>query len=210
MPTRIRLYHFTHIDNLGGIVRAGCLRCDAQVNHGFELLKDVGHPDIKARRRRLSVPIEPGGVPADYVPFYFAPRSPMLYVISKGEVPQYQEGQGPLVYLVTDLRTVQNAGLPYVFSDGNCSSIFTEYFRDDEDLDCIDWEIMGAALWADTPEDGDRMRRRMAELLIHQRVPWNVILGVAVRTEAMASRVRNILAELDTKKPVAVKPRWYY
>ncbi|MGH8910233.1 MAG: type II toxin-antitoxin system toxin DNA ADP-ribosyl transferase DarT [Egibacteraceae bacterium] len=204
------LVSFHAIDNLNGIVRAGCLHCDAQVKIGTELLKDVGDPDVKARRRRLPIPVGPGGVPADYVPFYLAPRSPMLYVISKGKVPQYKEGQGPLVYLVTDLGTVQCAGLPYVFSDGNCGSSITEYFTDDGDLDRIDWEIMRAAMWADSPEDGDRMRRRMAELLIHRSVPWDAILGLAVRTESMASRVERVLAELSTKKTVAVKAGWYY
>ena len=42
------------------------------------LTTEVGQPDIKLKRRHRVVPIDPGGVVADYVPFYFAARSPML------------------------------------------------------------------------------------------------------------------------------------
>jgi len=49
----------------------------------------------------VQVPLAPYGCVADYVPFYFAPRSPMLYKLHKGGVPNYTGGQDPLVYLVS-------------------------------------------------------------------------------------------------------------
>lgn len=62
----------------------------------------------------MPVPVGPKGVPADYVPFSFAPRSPMLYVIDKGGIPEYGEGQDPLVHLVTDVDTIIRKQLLYV------------------------------------------------------------------------------------------------
>ncbi|TXK43878.1 DarT ssDNA thymidine ADP-ribosyltransferase family protein [Nonomuraea sp. C10] len=38
----------------------------------------------------------------------------------------------------------------------------------------IDWEIMAAQYWANTAEDGFRMQRRMAELLVHGASPRGV------------------------------------
>lgn len=72
------IYHFTHIDNLAPIRAATKLRCDSVAREGV-LRTEVGDPDIKESRRRRSIPIEPGGRVGDYVPFYFAPRSPMMY-----------------------------------------------------------------------------------------------------------------------------------
>ena len=43
----------------------------------------IGMRHIKERRARKIVPIVPGETLADFVPFYFAPRSPMLYAMSK-------------------------------------------------------------------------------------------------------------------------------
>ena len=78
--------HFTHVDNLRQILADGVLYSDVLV--GSRLRTEVGDRQIKADRRRYPVTCEPGGYPADYVPFYFAPRSPMLYRIARGGVLQ--------------------------------------------------------------------------------------------------------------------------
>ena len=79
-----RVFHFTPIDNLATIVREG-LHCDSTVQSSGLLLQEVGNQGVKGLRRSRQVSVPPGGVVADYVPFYFAPRSPMMYAIHMGE-----------------------------------------------------------------------------------------------------------------------------
>lgn len=124
------LVHLTHVRNLHGILAEGCLRADNLVSRGSSLLVESADPAIKASRRATTVPLAPYGSVADYVPFYFASRSPMLYKIAKGGVPQYTEGQDRLLYAVTSVEAVAAAGLRWVFSDGNCASVVTEFFDD--------------------------------------------------------------------------------
>ncbi|GAA3908194.1 DUF4433 domain-containing protein [Actinoplanes auranticolor] len=97
------IYHFTHIDNLEAIRTAGILRCDAVAREGMTRT-EVGAADIKESRRRRTIPIEPGGRVGEYVPFYFAPRSPMMYRIAcdrRDSIPnRYAGGRVP------DLRRV--------------------------------------------------------------------------------------------------------
>ena len=176
---------------------------------------EVGNRDVKERRRTMEVPVGPRGCPADYVPWYFAPRSPMLFAISKGNVPEYQDGQDPLVYLVTDIRSIVEAGRPWVFSDGNCASAITEYSDDLADLaegtdSLVDWAIMRERYWADTMEDPDRMRRRMAEFLVHEFVPWSVVKTIAVRTQAISLKVQAALGKVEDRTPVRIMAGWYY
>jgi len=66
----------------------------------------IAYQHIKDRRARKRVPAGPGGTVADYVPFYFAPRSPMLYAITRGLVPGYDGGQSSVVHLVTSTDAV--------------------------------------------------------------------------------------------------------
>lgn len=75
------ILHFTHLDNVPSIVAAGALACDWQARQG-SMVAEVGDPSIKEARRRRAVPVPPGGTVGDYVPFYFAPRSPMMFRIA--------------------------------------------------------------------------------------------------------------------------------
>lgn len=65
-------------------------------------------------------------------------------------------------------------------------------------------------MWNDTAEDPDRMRRRMAEFLVHERVPLRCMAGFAVRTEQMRERVGEMLTAHGVTLPVLVRPSWYY
>jgi ssDNA thymidine ADP-ribosyltransferase DarT-like protein len=120
------IYHFTHIDNLASVQAAGCLSCDAVARRG-QMSTEVGAKDIKESRRQRTIPIDPGGHVGDYVPFYFAPRSPMMYRIAcdhrDGVPDRYQGGDTPLVYLVTTVGAVLEAGLTWVATDGNASQV---------------------------------------------------------------------------------------
>jgi hypothetical protein len=172
---------------------------------------EIGDRGIKAWRRTKPIKVGPGGVAADYVPFYFAPRSPMLYKIKHHGVEQYREGrQEPLIHLVTAVDIIEELGLPFVFSDGNCAKSITAIFDDLADLDEVDWPLMKQQMWNDTASDGDRMRRRMAEFLVYDRVPWSAFLGVGTMTEDVATQVRNILAGFRLSGDVIVKRDWYY
>lgn len=76
-PVPTPIYHFTSIDHLPSIIERG-LRCDNDTATAGLLSVEVGNRGIKERRRRREVLVPPGGAVASYVPFYFAPRSPML------------------------------------------------------------------------------------------------------------------------------------
>ena len=47
---------------------------------------NIAYESIQDRRSIKSVPCGVGGSLHDYVPFYFAPRSPMLYTIHRGNL----------------------------------------------------------------------------------------------------------------------------
>lgn len=206
------LFHFTHRLNLPSVIAYG-LRSDSAVRADGSLAVEVGEDRIKEQRRRRGVPMGPGGVVADYVPFYFAARSPMLYAISRGNVPAYQDGQNPLVYLVTDLDRLQKVGCRFVFTDRNAYYQTATYAEDPAELDqLVDWELMEATMWNNTAAEPDRMERRMAELLVHESVPFSAVLAVGVRSAAIASAsaVAEVLGTLDDPPPVLVRPNWYY
>ncbi len=68
----------------------------------------------------------------------------------------------------------------------------------------IDWEIMKDRYWNDTDEDGDRKRRRQAEFLVHQAVPWSLVRAVCVIDANISAQVKQILQQHSQNTAVAL------
>jgi ssDNA thymidine ADP-ribosyltransferase, DarT len=133
---------------------------------------EIGYDHIKRRRARRVVPCGGRGTLADYVPFYFAPRSPMLYAITRGQVSAEAARTDQIVYLVSSTQSLRRAGLTVVASNRHAELDYAELSDLDGDLDhdgFVDWPLMTAKYWNNTPDDPDRKERRQAECLVHPR-----------------------------------------
>lgn len=205
-----KVFHITHVDNLDTILVGG-LRCFSQMDSRRIRYRNIAHKGIQDRRAETKVPLPPYGNLHDYVPFYFAPRSPMLYAIKGGWVEDYSEGQNPVIYLATTIQRIRNAGLQFVFTDGHATMRgLSEFYSEISDLKEIDWEIMRSKYWNDTLEDGDRKRRRQAEFLVHQLVPLEVLAVVVTIDLGTKGTVERILESRGHSIPVIVHRDWYY
>lgn len=206
------IYRLTHIDNLPLLLRRLHLHAPNFAPEDGFVYRTIHNIDIQKSRRVRRLSCGPGGVLHDYVPFYFGVCSPMLLKLHTGQVAGYTEGQDPLIYLVSTAEGIRDAGIGYVFSDGHGIAAFTSWYADLADLNKVDWEIVRARYWSDTEDDLDRKRRKQAEFLVHRACPWSLIRGVAVRTPEMQQRVEVIFGHFptETRRPVAVRSRWYY
>lgn len=214
------MFHFTHLDNLPTVLDAGALLSDSAVCAGEFLRHEAADPAIKQRRRTCQVTCGQQGVVADYVPFYFAARSPMMYKLWMGGVPSFTGDHRDLVYFVTDVGSVLEAGLPFAISDRNAAVAIADFTTDVAVLgdlitpspqsQFVDWPLMNAQWWSDTPDDPDRMERRMAEFLVHGRAPLEVMLGIATYSEAQKVTVERLLKVAGRSVRVETRPGWYY
>ncbi len=137
-PIPTPVYHLTHVDNLSAITQSGgCVSFNQKQNQEISHV-DISYESIQDRRARTLVPCGPRGCLHDYVPFFFAPRPPMLYAIHGGYVEGYEQGQAPLIHLVTTAQAVNNSGSEWVFADGHATMAVTEFFDDLDDLDQVD------------------------------------------------------------------------
>ena len=148
----------------------------------------------------------------EYVAFYFGYLSPMLFQLKTGRVTGYDEGQDPLIYLVSNAQSIADAGIPFVFSDGHGIAAFTDWYDDLSQLGKVDWEMVYQHYWADKPDDMDRQRRKQAEFLVHNFCPWSLIQEIAVINQSVKMQVENIIDgfKAEMRKPVIVRPGWYY
>lgn len=199
------LYHITHISNLQSIIKKGSLWAHARIKQRTINYKDVANQDVQSRREHTKIPVGAGGYLHDYVPFYFAPRSSMLYVLKNQQVPQ-----DDIVYFMTNTETIQQHSLSYVFTDAHAIRRLTNFYTDLEDLKQIDWDVMQASLWADTDDDPNRKARRQAEFLVHNEVPMSACLGFAVYSLQTKQKVEEMFNSADLSLPVAVRRHFYF
>jgi hypothetical protein len=207
------IYHITHIANLPNIIESGGLIANSRLRQENIEYVNIAYEHIQRRRGMTHIPCGAGGYLHDYVPFYFAPRSPMLYAIHKNRIDSYSGGQTQILHLVSHAEAVALEGLSYVFTDGHAAMQYTRFCNEFEYLyadGLIDWEIMAEQYWRDTEEDGDRKRRRQAEFLVHRFFPWQLIHEIGVINTTIQTEVKEILQKLNIQIPVNVYSRWYY
>lgn len=204
------LYHIMDYQNLYSILETGFLSAHSLVVSKSISYADIAHKSIQNKRSVTPVQAYPYGMLHNYVPFYFAPRSPMLFAIDREQVDGYSGAQNSIIYLITRTDKIQNAGKDFVFTDGHAIMQWTEFYNDLNHLDQLDWEVMRAKYWRDTEEDPDRKRRRQAEFLVYQSVELDLLLGIGVRNERMKNTVLEILKRAYMDLRVFVRPQFYY
>jgi hypothetical protein len=206
-PNPIPIVHFTHLRNLAGIIQAG-LRSDAACRREGLTEIEIGSVSVRERRLQLSVgDVGPGGCVGDYVPWYFGPRSPMMFSLSRNNY-EFKEGFDEVVYLVSTVPTVVALGRRWIASDRNAALALAEFVDTQADLQVhISWEVISAQYWPDYTDGADL---RAAEFLVYESVPWTAVEGIVSKNEATQEKVRAMLAGRDHAPPVTVSPQWYF
>ena len=211
-PNPTPIFRFIHLDNLDTLMRRDALHAPNHVPGDGLPYRFCHDPEVQGARAAVTITVGPGGTIHDYVPFYFGYLSPMMFTLKTGRVAGYDEGQEPLIYLVSTAQAVANAGVPFAFSDGHGLAFFTGWFDRLERLDAVDWEMVYKQYWSDNVNDLDRQRRKQAEFLVYQTCPWSLIQEIVVINTAIREHVEAIQASFHAseRKMVKVERRWYY
>ncbi|MGH9535790.1 MAG: type II toxin-antitoxin system toxin DNA ADP-ribosyl transferase DarT [Terriglobales bacterium] len=212
-PAQPKLYHITHLENLPSIVADGMLVSDAAMIARDGPARSIGMSEIKRRRvEELEVSCCPGTMVGDYVPFYFCPRSVMLYVISRANNPSlsYHGGQEPIVHLEADLHSVvewaEREHRGWAFSLANAGARYTPFRNRVDELNQLDWN----AITARDFKDSDVKESKQAEFLLHEYCPFDLIERIGVRGMAAYGRVNTALVPAAHGPSVAIMPEWYF
>lgn len=209
-PVAPKIYHIVHVDRLATIVSDGSLWCDAASALRGRPGTTIGMAEIKQRRLANPLQSHPGVHVGDCVPFYFCPRSVMLYVIHKANHPQlaYRGGQGPIVHLEADLHEAvtwaDRSGHRWAFTSSNAGSGYFVDYCDLERLDEIDWSAVGARNWQDCREG------KQAEFLVEKSFPWTLFREIGVQSSDVLERVREVVRTTDHRPDTMVRRGWYY
>lgn len=209
-PQHLFIFRMTHIDNVTFIAKNGLWPKLSPVQDPDFV--PIGNPNIIDKRtNKIVVVIPPGGVLGEYVPFYFSGHSPMLYNITTGYGVK-KVLQKDIVFLVCDALEIVNAGIPYCFTDGNATKAISKFYNNLYGLRELDWNCIQSKIWKNTEEDYDRVRKKMAEFLVKEHIPTNLIRGIIVKNPEAEQKVAEILGNSlpDCKIKVDTEFDYYY
>ncbi len=211
IPANPQLYHITHIDRLASIIADGCLWSDAEAIRRSSPGTKIGLDKIKQRRlHELTLTTHPDLHVGECVPFYFCPRSVMLYIIYQRNHPDltYRDGQDSILHIEADLkRTVawaEEAKVRWAFTLSNAGSTYFEDRCSLDQLAEINWDAVQALDWRAHKEG------KQAEFLIERLFPWDLISRIGVLTNAAYLQVVSALRDAKSKPRVERIPDWYY
>lgn len=212
VPAQPKIYHILHVDRLASVIAAGGLFCDGQMQRRGGEGTIIGMGRIKQRRLALPVRCHPGDSVGDYVPFYFCPRSIMLYIIAQRnhEDLAYRGGQGPIIHLQADLAAAVSwadaQGSRWAFSLSNAGATYTEFRSRLDQLGEVNWPAVAATDF----RAPDVKEGKQAEFLIHNFFPWELVEQIGVQSRPLEEQTTQLLQATAHQPQVRRRPEWYY
>ncbi len=216
IPDAPKIYHIFHVDRLPSIISDGCLWCDKEAARRSIDGTMIGMNHLKQRRLGLHLRSHPGLRVGDCVPFYFSPRSVMLYVIYRREHSDlsYRGGQDPIIHLEANLaQTVEWAddeGWRWAFTNSNAGGFSSRDWCNWEQLDQINWNAVQAKMWSGPDVDPSVKEHKQAEFLVERRFPWKLVNRIGVYSQQVEKQVSVALRGASHQPLVEVKREWYY
>jgi hypothetical protein len=202
-PEKTSIYHITDVANLPGIVAENAILSDAvMAKRNPEI---IGYDHIKKRRLK-DIPVQccAWRYVGEFVPFYFCPRSPMLFTINKGNTGRPPGCQSTIVHLVSTMASGMASGKAWAVSSGNAGAFHTTFAAKLEALDALDWEAIRASQWQ------GKQHQKSAEFLVADSFPWPAIQEICCQNSVTAAKVKALLADASHQPAVTVKTNWYY
>jgi hypothetical protein len=203
---RALIFRITHYQNLPWILANG-LRCKNSPLSDPHFV-EIGRREIISRRTARPVTKTPGGVLADYIPFYFNCRTPMLLNIKSGWQNLQQRPMDEIVILVGSLRKLATR-FSCVFSDRNATLELAQFHTDLDKLSILPWSLWLNNDFKRDDNRPDKVERYMAEALIHDHLPANELEAIVTYSESRRVQVEQWIQSEGLAVRVLKRKEWY-
>lgn len=196
-------FRIAHIDNISYINETGfVLASSEQASTSYT---PIGDPNVIDKRRTNIHGIDL----TQYIPFYFGPRSIMLYVIQHGYNGVKKQEPHNIVYCVIRISDLIANNVDCLFTDGHALSAITTFYTHKQlnnINNIISYKDVYAQYWNDE-QDIDLKRRKEAELLIKKELDKKHICGYVVYNEKAKE---TLTAQGIEENRIFIKPNYYF
>lgn len=208
-PERALIFRIIHRANLPWVLEHG-LHCGNSQMKAPQWVS-IGNAELIDKRAHHPVPVAPGGVLNDYVPFYFTPFSVMMHNINTGWNGMKQHPKRDILILVSNLHRIQELGLQFLFTDSHANNSLARFYSDLADIEAVDWKLLQARDFKRDPvNDPNKVSRYQAEALVHQHCPVEGLSGIVCYPGSGKIEAEQALAARGLHLPVVERTGWYF
>jgi len=202
-------FRITHRDNLNHVLRHGLV--NKHHENADKNFVAIGNFEIIDVRSGTEAGLPGYGNIGEYVPFYFTPRSIMLYNIVTGyyapKVPKRSKDE--IIVIRCRIEDLVK-GSQWFFTDGQANDGETTHYNDLKHLAQIDWECIQHGDFSKSDGDYDRQRRYQAEFLVHDSVPVEHIESICVYSQEMKNWAEQKINVAGLKIPVYIHQPYFF
>lgn len=217
VPAQPKIYHIVHVDRLPSIIASAALWCDAEIARNPTPGTTIGMSNIKKRRlSELTLSCYPGLYVGECVPFYFCPRSVMLYKFFMGNDAEltYTGGQAPIIHLEADLQASVAWAITnnkrWAFTLSNAGSYYFEARCDIAQLGEVNWDAVQANRWGGRGIPASVQEGKQAEFLLEHSFPWHLVERIGVYSMTYYNQATHALTTSDHTPLLEIIRDWYY
>lgn len=197
-------FRLTHIDNIKYIMSKGLVRASSPLrDENYVSIGDVQVIQVRKDRKYQGYQL------SDFMPFYFGPRSPMLYVIQHGYNGVRKVKPEDIVYCVVRIEDIIKNDIDCIFTDGHALSSLTNYYYKSclANLNnIVNYDDVYSTYW-NIEDDPDLKRRKEAELLVNDDLPAQYIRGLVVYNEKAKEHLISLGVAAEQ---IVVMPSYYF
>lgn len=202
------VFRLIHIDNIPHILRFGIVK-GTSINRDPNYVP-IGDKTLIESRQEQKIPNTNKQI-GDFIPFYFGPRSPMLYTIQHGYNGVTRREPQDLIYCVILIEDIIQSGLSGYFTDGHARNVRTKFYPIErlQELDqLINFEDIFRNSWSISDDNsGEWKRRKSAELLLEKDLPPAYIRGFVVYNEQAKQK---LLTYNIKPEKIEIRPNYYF
>jgi hypothetical protein len=202
-------YRIIHINNLPLLLQNGIVnKHHPNADNNYI---EIGNPEIIDVRSTTPVKISNYGMIGDYVPFYFTPKSIMLFNIITGYWHPKVLKRNRNEILVIRCLIKELVKFPqWFFTDGQGNDMISNHYNNLVDLSQVDWHIIQKSDFSKIDGDYDKPRRYQAEFLAHGQVPLTSIESLNVYNDQVEKDVIRLLNQNNINLAVNIQPQYFF
>lgn len=204
----IAAMRMVHINNIPHILKYGITHRNS-VNADKNYIQ-IGDNTLIESRIEWKIPNSNFNL-GEYIPFYFGPRTPMLYEIQKGNKNVTKRNPEEIIYCIILIKDVINHALEGYFTDGHAKSAITKFYTNDhlkELNSLVNRKDVYERNWGITYDNtGETKRKKSAELLLKNDLSPDYIKWFVVYNE----KAKNTLLEYGVnKEKILINKNFYF